>query len=145
MTRLEQTFGMVQVGKAITAAAIGLLLAQGTIHLYEAPAQYAEVPYLGVLFVLILAGALVATFGMVRGASWGWWLGLATAAGPLVGYVLSRSVGIPGVQETALASIFEPLGIACVVAEALFVGIAARVLLRGAAPVVRVPARVVAN
>jgi hypothetical protein len=132
MNRLEQTFGMVPVSTMVTATAIGVLLAQGVIHLYEAPAQYAEVPYLGVLFALTLAGALVAAVGMVRGASWGWLLGLATAGGPLVGYVLSRSVGIPGVHETALASIFEPLGIACVVAEALFVLIAARVLLRSA-------------
>ena len=112
-----------------TAAGVGLLLAQGIIHLSEAPAQYADVPYLGVLFVLTLAGALVATIGLLRREAWGWWLGLATTAGPLLGYVLSRSIGIPGVQETALASILEPLGIACVVAEALFVLLAARVLL----------------
>ena len=105
MTQLEQIFGPAQVSKAVTGAVIGVLLAQGVIHLSEAPAQYADVPYLGVLFVLTLAGALVAAIGMLRGASWGWLLGLATAGGPLVGYVLSRSVGIPGVQETALASI----------------------------------------
>ena len=141
MTQWEQAFSTVPVSKAITAAAIAALLAQGVIHGYEAPAQYAEVPYLGVLFVLTLAGALVASIGMRRGMTWGWLLGLATAGGPLLGYVLSRSVGIPGVQETTLASILEPLGIACVVAEALFVLIAARVLLRGAAQVVGVSAR----
>jgi hypothetical protein len=141
MLRWEQAFSTVQVSKVVTASATGVLLAQGVIHGYEAPAQYAEVPYLGVLFVLTLAGALVAASAMVRGMTWGWLLGLATAGGPLLGYILSRSVGIPGVQETTLASILEPLGIACVVAEALFVLIAARVLLRGAAQVVGVPAR----
>lgn len=143
--RLAQTFGTAPVSRMVTATAIGVLLAQGVIHLQEAPAQYAEVPYLGVLFVLTLAGALVAAVGMVRGASWGWLLGMATAGGPLLGYVLSRSVGIPGVHETALVSIFEPLGVACVVAEALFVLIAARVLLAASAQPPRQPAPMLAR
>src|SRR5690348_988033 len=74
MDRLDTLLGNVQVSKLATAAAIGVLLAQGIIHGSEAPAQYAEVPYLGVLFVLTLAGALVAAIGMARGMTWGWLL-----------------------------------------------------------------------
>ena len=119
--------GTVRVASVVKWAAIAALLAQGVIHLYEAPEMYSEVPYLGILFVLTLAGALVATVGMWRDEAWGWGLGLATTAGPLLGYVLSRSVGIPGLRETDLASIFEPLGIACVAAEALVVLVALQV------------------
>ncbi|HEU5431400.1 MAG TPA: hypothetical protein VFU81_07045 [Thermomicrobiales bacterium] len=127
-------------GNAILVTAIGLLLAQGVIHLIETPEMYGEVPYLGVLFGLTLAGALVAAVGMARGASWGWLLGLATAGGPLLGYVLSRSIGIPGLRENNLASILEPLGLACVIAEVLFVVLAAWVLVGGKSQSRRLPA-----
>ena len=56
--------GTVRVASVVKWAAIAALLAQGVIHLYEAPEMYSEVPYLGILFVLTLAGALVATVGM---------------------------------------------------------------------------------
>ena len=118
----------IEVSAPVKYAAMAALLAQGVIHLIEAPQMYAEVPYLGVLFVLTLAGAVVASVGMLRDEAWGWLLGFATAAGPLAGYILSRSVGIPLLHETAVANILEPLGVACVAAEALVVMLAARAI-----------------
>jgi hypothetical protein len=98
--------------------AILLLAVIGLIHLVQAPEEYAEAPYLSVLFVLNFASALLAIAGVRRRARWGWLLGLAVAAGSITGYVLSRTAGMPGmgVEEWLL-----PIGVVSLVAETAFV------------------------
>lgn len=122
----------VRVAPAVKWSAIALMLAQGVIHLYEAPEMYGEVPYLGVLFVASMIGAAVASYGMLWDARWGWGLGLATAGLPLLGYLLSRTIGIPLFRENSLESFLEPLGLAAVAVEAIYVALAVRVLMPAA-------------
>ena len=62
----------------------------------------------------------------------GWGLGLLVAGGALVGYVLSRTVGLPGRLTDDIGNWLDTLGVVSIVAEALFVALA-RVL----APVTR--------
>jgi hypothetical protein len=111
--------------KSMTWAGIALILATGLIHLLNAPDSFEEATYKGLLFVANGAGAAVAAFGIYRGVkSWGWGLGLLVAGGALVAYILSRTIGLPGLEAEPDAW-FEPLGLASLIAEGLFIGVGA--------------------
>ncbi len=94
-----------------------MILVAGSIHLVLTPEHFMEAPYLGLLFVADFIGALVAAFGIYRGHRWGWLLGALVDGGALVVYLVSGTVGLPGVERGHL---LEPLGILTKVAEALF-------------------------
>ena len=105
-----------------TWAGIVLIILVGLIHVVDAPDSFSEAAYKGLLFAANgLLGAALAAFGIYRGRRWGWSLGALVAAGAFVGYVVSRTVGLPalGVDDAWL----EPLGVLSFVAEALFVGL----------------------
>lgn len=104
----------------LLGAAIVLILVTGLIHLVEAPENYEEAAYKGILFALNGIGALVAAVGIYRGSrTWGWGLGLVVAGGALVTYVISRTIGLPmiGVDDEWL----EPLGVLSLIVEVAFV------------------------
>ena len=110
---------------------IVLILVTGLIHLVEGPEYLEESTVVGVLFFLNVAGSLVSAVGVYRGArGWGWGLGIFIAAGSIVAYVLSRTVGFLGFYDDEW---LESLGLVSLVVEALFLGVAARVLGRPAA------------
>ena len=102
-------------------AGISLIVVVGLIHLIDAPGDLQEAPYQGLLFVANFFGAITAAIGIYRGRRWGWILGALVAGGALVGYVISRTVGLPGlpVEEEWL----EPLGLLSLLVEALFMGL----------------------
>lgn len=103
------------------ALAIVAILGSGLIHLYLARVASSAVPYLGILFVANGIGAIVAAVGIaLNRVGWGWTLGLAVAGLTLLGYVLSRTVGLPGLPAIPSAW-FDPLGVASLVCEALFI------------------------
>jgi hypothetical protein len=103
----------------LAAAALG---GTGLIHLILAPEYFGEQAYIGVLFVLAAA-----TCGYVAARLWSgretlrdWALGIATAAGMFVGFILSRTVGLPGFHEAD----WELSGLVTLVLDAGFVGLA---------------------
>jgi hypothetical protein len=105
------------------AAAIGGV---GLIHLVLAPEYFGEQAYVGVLF---LAGAAVC--GYVAAKLWtgreialDWTIGALTAAGMFAGFVLSRTVGLPGFHESE----WELSGVVSMLLEAGFVGVAVAAL-----------------
>jgi hypothetical protein len=101
--------------------AILAILGTGLIHIVEAREAYGEATYKGLLFVANGIGALAAAVGMYRNQRWlGWVLGLLVAGGALVGYVASRTVGLPGLAAEPDAW-FEPIGVASLACEGLFV------------------------
>ncbi|GAC1657695.1 MAG: hypothetical protein NVS4B3_24530 [Gemmatimonadaceae bacterium] len=103
---------------------IALILATGVIHLIDAPSSFEDARYKGLLFLANGAGATVAAVGIFRGArGWGWGLGCVVAGGALVGYVVSRTVGLPGLAPDVW---LEPLGIVSLVVEAAFLVVFAR-------------------
>ena len=68
----------------------------GLIHVMNAPESFEEASYKGWLFYANGLGAFVAAYGIYRGkCSWGWSLGLVIVVGSLIGYVASRTVGLP--------------------------------------------------
>ncbi len=101
---------------------IALILVTGLIHVVEAPDSFSDAAYKGWLFYANGAGALVAAYGISRKHSWGWNLGLGIAAGSLIGYVASRTVGLPYIPAEPDAWL-EPRGIASLIAEGSFVAV----------------------
>lgn len=99
--------------------AVVAMLVTGAIHILDARSAFGEATYKGVLFIVNGVGAFIAAVAIIRERTWGWWLGLLIAGGALVGYVLSRSIGLPGLPGEPDAW-FEPIGVASMVAEVLF-------------------------
>ena len=82
----------------LLVVAAGLLMAVAIIHLQDQGGLLGgESPtWLKYGYYLIEIGSLVSALLVVRGKVLGWLLGLAFTVGPFTGYVLSRSVGVPG-------------------------------------------------
>jgi uncharacterized membrane protein YfcA len=114
-----------------TVVWMGILLiaALGLIHLLEAPEELEEATYLGLLFLANFGGAVVAAIGIYRGHKWGWGLGALLAGGAFVGYVISRTLGLPGmpVEEWLV-----PLGVISLLVEGLFMGLGLAIYARSA-------------
>jgi hypothetical protein len=112
----------------LVGAGISLIVIVGLIHLINSPGDLEEGSYTGLLYLANFVGALAAAVGIYRGERWGWALGLLVAAGAFAGYVVSRTVGLPGlpVEEEWL----EPLGVLSLLVEALFVGLYLTVFVR---------------
>ena len=100
--------------------AVATILVTGGIHLFEARDAFGDAAYKGILFVANGLGAIVAAVGILRDRSWGWWLGLAIAGGAMLAYILSRTVGLPGLPAEPDAWL-EPTGVASLIAESIFV------------------------
>ena len=112
----------------LVGAATILILVTGLIHLVQVPGQFSEVTYLGTLFFLNAAGAALAAVGIYRGTkTWGWGLGLFVAGGALVMYIVSRTVGLPGLEGQDW---FEPIGILSLIVESLFIVLSIIYLIR---------------
>jgi hypothetical protein len=112
-----------------TWAGLVLVLATGLIHGVEGPAHSHEAAYQGLLFFLNAAGALVAARGISRGATlWGWTLGMLISAGALTLYIASRTIGLPGLEIDD--EWFEPLAVAALLVEGLYILVYASVMTR---------------
>jgi hypothetical protein len=95
-----------------------LLGATAALHLVLAPEYLEEKAYIGVLFILGgLASLAVAARLWTRDDRRSWALGALMAIGMAAGFILSRSVGLPGFREPD----WEPSGILSVLLELGFV------------------------
>ena len=116
------------VPAGLVGAGISLLVVVGLIHLINSPEDLEEGSYTGLLYLLNFFGALAAAVGIYRGNRWGWALGFLVAGGAFAGYVISRTVGLPGLPvETEW---LEPLGVLSLLVEALFVGVLLAIFAR---------------
>ena len=114
------TGGGALVPAGLVGAGISLIVVVGLIHLINSPEDLEEGSYTGLLYLADFLGALAAAVGIYRGKRWGWTLGLLVAGGAFAGYVISRTVGLPGLPvETEW---LEPLGVLSMIVEILFVG-----------------------
>ncbi len=112
---------MMTPSPAMKWLAIAAILGMGFIHVVEARDAFGDATYKGLLFVGNGVGALAAAIGIYRDQrSIGWMLGLLVAAGAIIAYVASRTVGLPGLPAEPDAWL-EPLGVAAVLCETLFV------------------------
>ena len=108
--------------RRISAAMLAVV---GVIHLILAPEYLEEQTYIGLLFI---AGGIVLAALAIR--LWraddtpSWLLGALVMAGMGAGFVLSRTVGLPGFKESE----WELSGVICLLLEAGFVAATAGVL-----------------
>jgi hypothetical protein len=117
------------IARIVGIAALGAI---ALIHVLQSPFAFDDALYLGILFVLAIVGAVVLAAALTRTSDIRVWA--AAAALPallLIGYVLSRTSGLPSFTED-VGEWTEPLGLASLVAEGLLVCVAGSVLaLRG--------------
>jgi hypothetical protein len=103
--------------KIVRGLAIFLLIEIGLVHYFSAQHEFEEAWILGYLFVANFFGALLAAYGIYRRKRWGWALGLFIALGSLVGYMWSRTTGLPLLPAEEW---LYPWGVTSVIAEVLF-------------------------
>jgi hypothetical protein len=107
-------------GKVIAWIGILLIALEGLIHLLDAPDSFDDATYKGLLFVAVVIGAAVTSIGIYHGQRWGWSLGALTAGSAFIGYVISRTTGLPGLP---VEEWLEPLGVLSLLVEGLFIGL----------------------
>src|SRR3954465_13548173 len=104
--------------RKLSAAALAVV---GVIHLVLSPEYLSEQTYASVLF--IAGGLFLCALAVALGSGDNvpsWLLGALTMAGMGIGYILSRTTGLPGFKESE----WELSGIVCLVLEAAFVAVA---------------------
>jgi hypothetical protein len=98
---------------------LGLILLIGVIHLVEAPDQFGDAIYKGVLFLLNFEGCVLAAAGIRQDRRLGWLLGAVIAIGAFIAYFWSRTLGLPTLPVDP--DMWEPIGVVSLIAELLFV------------------------
>ena len=110
-------------------AGIAGLATMIAIHATELAGKVEEVAYLGFGYVALIAGAFVAALMLAVGDRRGWVVAAATASATLVGYVLTRTTGLPGSTDD-IGNWGETLAIWSMLAELGVCGLAAVALGR---------------
>ena len=101
------------------AAAVVGLAGIGLIHLLDIPGKFTDAPYMGWLYVGLIVGSVgVAAVLIERHDRRAWAAAAAVAVAPLVGYVLTRTVGLPQARDD-IGNWAEPLGLASLFVEGL--------------------------
>jgi hypothetical protein len=102
-----------------------MIAATGAIHLILAPEYLGQQAWVGIGFILGGIAALLIGARLWRTSDPGAWaLGALLSAGMAVGFVLSRTTGLPGFHESE----WELSGVVSVLLEIGFVGAAASAL-----------------
>lgn len=110
------------------SAAVVALGGVALIHLLELQGKLKEVPYLGVGYLALIVASVVAAGLLVHSNSRaGWLLAGAAAAATLVGFTLTRTVGLPRSTDD-IGNWLEPMGLASLFVEAIVVFLAAYAL-----------------
>ncbi|MEK0098393.1 hypothetical protein WDA79_07755 [Streptomyces sp. A475] len=103
---------------ASAGVAVCCALLSAVVHLVIAPEHLAETLYIGILFIvggvalLFTAGAL-ALWNSVTA----WWAGALLSGGMILGFALSRTIGLPGYHEQGWDL---PYGVLSIVAQGMY-------------------------
>ena len=108
---------------------IGLLAATIAIHTTELSAKIGETMYLGAGYVVAIAASIVSIALIAQHDRRGWLFGLITCAATLIGFTLTRTIGLPGATGD-IGNWGETIAVWSLVAEGAFVGLAAWALGR---------------
>jgi hypothetical protein len=107
-----------------TAGLTGIAL----IHVLQLPDAFSETFYLGLLFVGAVVGAVLVAAALSRTSDHRVWnAACALGAVVLLGYLFSRTTGLPAATDD-VGEWDEPLGLVSMVAESLVVCVSAVVL-----------------
>ena len=100
------------------AAAIVGLAGVALIHLLELQTKFQDVPYLGMGYVLLIVASVVAAALLVHSNSRaGWVIGGGAALGALLGYSMTRTIGLPQ-SSGDIGNWLEPIGLTSLFVEA---------------------------
>lgn len=114
------------------SAAVVSLGGVALIHVLELQGKLEEVPYLGVAYIGLILGCIVAAAMLVhQNTRLAWMLAGGIAIATLVGYSLTRTVGLPQSTDD-IGNWLEPMGLASLFVEALVVLLAGYALSVGA-------------
>ncbi len=109
-------------------SAAAALSATAAIHIALVPGHLREAPYAGALFIALAASALITGVLLLAAADrFAWGAAGALAALAVVGYAVSRSIGLPSMSDD-IGDWLNPLGLAALACEAAVVTMAARAL-----------------
>ena len=115
------------LGGARGVAILGLI-GIALIHVLEAPEAFEETFYLGLLFVVAVIASLLLAVALTRESDVRVWRAVGgLPALILLGYVISRAIGLPGFTGD-FGEWTEPLGLASMVAEGLVICLTVAVL-----------------
>ncbi|MFG2561342.1 hypothetical protein [Streptomyces sp. NPDC048496] len=105
---------------ALRGTAAFCALANAVIHLSLVPSHLAEMPYIGILFLVGSVVMLCVASGLVlqRQPVGVWLIGAAASIGMIIGFLLSRTVGLPDYREAGWE---PPYGVLSLVVEGIFV------------------------
>jgi hypothetical protein len=110
------------------AVASGALVVIALIHMLQLPAAFAAIGYLGALFIMAVVLCLGLAAALTRtGDDRAWIAAGGLAALILLGYLVSRSIGLPGFTDD-IGAWSEPVGLASMVVEGFLVFVSGAVL-----------------
>jgi hypothetical protein len=105
-------------------AVVGLT-AIALIHLLDLPDKLEEAPLVGAGFVGLIVGCLVLAEGLLRSDDARLWVASgALAAATMLGYALSRTIGLPTEHGSDVGNWTEPIGLASLLVEGIVVWLA---------------------
>lgn len=120
----------VRDGAARAVAAVGLA-GVGLIHLLDITGKFSETPYMGWMYIGLIAGSLAVAAEIIRSGSRLAWLGaFALPLSALIGFTLTRTVGLPQAHGD-IGNWSEPLGLASLFVEGSLIALSAGVLCLG--------------
>lgn len=110
-------------------AGAACLVGVAVTHVFDTGSKLESAPYLGVMFISLIVGSLVLAVMLVR--SWhvalAWPLSAVLAANAIAGYLWSRAIGLPGIEDH-IGHWQDAFGTASLVFEATLVGLAVSAL-----------------
>ena len=125
----QQTATWSTTDAALAAGGIAGLTITAYIHLTEMSDKFAEVPYLGVGYALLVIACVAAAVLIVKGDRRGWMLGGGVCLATIVGFVLTRTTGLPATKDD-IGNWSESIGTYSLIAEGVVVVLAAIALRR---------------
>lgn len=103
---------------ARAAAVIGLL-GIALIHLLDLQSKFQETPYLGVLYLVLIAGSVGVAATLIHRDEAKAWIAAALLSGATIaGYAINRTIGMPSATED-IGNWLEPLGLASLFVESI--------------------------
>ena len=106
------------------ATAVVGLASVALIHVLELQDKLKETPYLGIGYILLIVACVIAGALLLHSNDRrGWILGGGAAWATLVGYSITRTVGLPQSMGD-LGTWLEPMGLASIFLEAIVTGVA---------------------
>lgn len=111
-----------EAGKDVERRVVAVvgLVGIALIHVLDVQEKLEEARFVGVLFIVLIGASLALAEALLRREDVRLWAATTLlAGGTMVGYALSRSVGLPGEHGGEKGNWAEPLGLASLLVESV--------------------------